>query len=116
MATYECDKCGMKVNATCGHCDAPLANGSLELDDIPLSSSIMRLMNAEDALRFALSGGDDYELCFTADVADERIREVSEQLGVNITRIGQVTEGGGLQCLRGGNAVDYQDPGYRHFH
>lgn len=90
--------------------------GSLELDDIPLSSHIMRLMNAEDALRFALSGGDDYELCFTADVADERIREVSEQLGVNITRIGQVTEGGGLQCLRGGNAVDYQDPGYRHFH
>jgi thiamine-monophosphate kinase len=90
--------------------------GSLELDDIPLSSSIMRLMNAEDALRFALSGGDDYELCFTADVADERIREVTERLGVNITRIGQVTEGSGLQCRRGGKAHDYQDPGYRHFH
>ena len=33
MATYECDKCGMKVNATCGHCDAPLENADLKLDD-----------------------------------------------------------------------------------
>jgi hypothetical protein len=33
MATYECEKCGMSVNATCGHCDAPLENDSLELPD-----------------------------------------------------------------------------------
>ena len=33
MATYECEKCGMCVNATCGHCDAPLENDSLELPD-----------------------------------------------------------------------------------
>ena len=24
MATYECSKCGMSVNATCGKCDKPL--------------------------------------------------------------------------------------------
>jgi len=33
MATYQCDKCGMSVNATCGHCDAPLENGTLKLDN-----------------------------------------------------------------------------------
>jgi hypothetical protein len=33
MATYECEKCGMKVNATCGHCDAPLENNTLDLPD-----------------------------------------------------------------------------------
>ena len=33
MATYECEKCGMSVNATCGKCDAPLVNDSLKLDD-----------------------------------------------------------------------------------
>jgi hypothetical protein len=32
MATYECSKCGMSVNATCGHCDAALENDMLELD------------------------------------------------------------------------------------
>ena len=32
MATYECSKCGMSVNATCGKCNAPLANDNLKLD------------------------------------------------------------------------------------
>jgi len=33
VATYECDKCGMSVNATCGHCDTALENDALELSD-----------------------------------------------------------------------------------
>jgi predicted aminopeptidase len=33
MATYECEICGMSVNATCGKCDEPLVNGMLKLDD-----------------------------------------------------------------------------------
>lgn len=33
MATYECDKCGMAVNATCAKCDAPLVNDMLTLGD-----------------------------------------------------------------------------------
>jgi len=33
MATYECKKCGMAVNASCAKCDAPLVNGSLKKDD-----------------------------------------------------------------------------------
>ena len=90
--------------------------GSLELRELPLSPQLRRLMNEEDALRFALSGGDDYELCFTADAADELIRELGEEVGVAMTRIGQVEEGRGLSCLQDGVAYDYQDPGYRHFH
>ena len=90
--------------------------GSLELADIPLSPHITNLMDEEDALQFALSGGDDYELCFTASVADRQIREVTESAGVAITRIGQVAPGSGLQCFRNGDEYDYQDAGYRHFH
>jgi hypothetical protein len=33
MATYECSKCGMSVNATCGKCGVPLVDDSLELND-----------------------------------------------------------------------------------
>ena len=33
MATYECSKCGMSVNATCGKCDSPLANDFLKVGD-----------------------------------------------------------------------------------
>lgn len=90
--------------------------GSLELDDIPLSPQLRRLMSEEDARRFALSGGDDYELCFTANVAAARIQEVADRVGVPINRVGRVSEGAGLRCLQSGEPYDYQDPGYRHFH
>ena len=33
MATYECSKCGMSVNATCGKCGALLVNDTLKLDN-----------------------------------------------------------------------------------
>ena len=33
MATNECSECGMAVNATCAHCDSPLVDDILTLDD-----------------------------------------------------------------------------------
>ena len=33
MATYECSKCGMSVNATCGKCNSALVNDTLKLED-----------------------------------------------------------------------------------
>ena len=33
MATYDCNSCGMSVNASCGKCDIPLVNGVLDLED-----------------------------------------------------------------------------------
>jgi len=33
MATYECSKCGMAVNAACAKCDTPLENDMLTKDD-----------------------------------------------------------------------------------
>ena len=33
MATYECKKCGMSVDATCGKCGEPLQDDQLHIDD-----------------------------------------------------------------------------------
>jgi DNA-directed RNA polymerase subunit RPC12/RpoP len=33
MATYECNSCGMAVNASCAKCDQPLVDDVLKLDD-----------------------------------------------------------------------------------
>ena len=33
MATYECSRCGMAVNATCAKCDTPLEDDMLTIDD-----------------------------------------------------------------------------------
>ena len=32
MATYECSKCGMSVNATCGKCNVPLVDDTIDVD------------------------------------------------------------------------------------
>ena len=90
--------------------------GSFELADIPLSAHLTSLMQEDDALRFALGGGDDYELCFTAKAGADEIGEISKRSGVAITPVGQVRAGSGLQCTRNGDEYHYQDAGYRHFH
>lgn len=33
MATYECNNCGMAVNASCAKCDQALVDDMLKLDD-----------------------------------------------------------------------------------
>jgi len=33
MATYECKKCGMSVNASCAKCDAPLIDDYIKVDE-----------------------------------------------------------------------------------
>ena len=33
MATYECDICGMAVNATCAKCGKPLVNDFIKKED-----------------------------------------------------------------------------------
>ncbi|MDX1403903.1 MAG: thiamine-phosphate kinase [Woeseiaceae bacterium] len=90
--------------------------GSLELSKLPLSPQLTRLVKRDDALQFALSGGEDYELCFTADPDAAAIEELAEHLGVAISRIGGVNEGNGITCLSDGRPFDYSHPGYRHFH
>jgi hypothetical protein len=58
MATYECEKCGMSVNATCGHCDAPLENDSLELPD-GKKVQISKCPNGHGKIKSPLCCGQD---------------------------------------------------------
>ena len=82
----------------------------LDLDLLPVSQALSARYPRPQQLRFVLSGGDDYELLFTAD---SRPLPVSD--GVPVTAIGEVVEGSGIQCVDAGEAVEFDDPGYRHF-
>jgi len=84
--------------------------GVLELENLPLSQELCANFDADTARRFALAGGDDYELCFTSPAM-----EVPAGNGFAVTRIGMVTAAGGLQCRDHGEAVAFSDRGYRHF-
>ncbi|MGI9219723.1 MAG: thiamine-phosphate kinase [Woeseiaceae bacterium] len=84
--------------------------GVLQLESLPLSKPLQQQFDTAAQRRLALSGGDDYELVFTAapDVAlpDSDLR---------ITRVGTVVAGSALVCHLDGELVPYSDSGYRHF-
>ncbi|WP_438970217.1 thiamine-phosphate kinase [Methylophaga sp.] len=85
----------------------------IQLDKLPLSSSLQRLP-LETASTFALNSGDDYELCFTvpADKA-EALMAKSDLL----TCIGEITDSGELIVLdQQGQPIQYDTrKGYDHF-
>jgi thiamine-monophosphate kinase len=89
------------------------AAGCLALESLPISAPLLHAVPREEAERLVLSGGDDYELCFTA--ADTEFLAAGEVAGVPVTRIGEVREGRGLHCERHGQLCEFRDDGYRHF-
>ena len=58
MATYECDKCGMSVNATCGKSDENLINDNLDLDN-GSSVQISKCPNGHGKIKSPLCCGQD---------------------------------------------------------
>lgn len=72
-----------------------------ELDFAALPRSAV-LAGQPEALqrRCLLSGGDDYELLFTApDRADAQVVQAARQAAVAVHRVGRITAGGGLQVI-----------------
>jgi thiamine-monophosphate kinase len=84
----------------------------IEADSVPLSASARAALSADPArLTTILTGGDDYELAFTAP--EELPGEIA---GMRVTRIGRVESGGGVAVLdRLGDEVTLVSGGYRHF-
>ena len=69
----------------------------IEADQIPLSEPFQGAVPMAQQLELAATGGDDYELLFTAAPATtERIRALSRNLGLRLSAIGQVKEGQGV--------------------
>ncbi|MCB9687320.1 MAG: thiamine-phosphate kinase [Alphaproteobacteria bacterium] len=64
------------------------------------------------ARRYAMCGGDDYELLFTTDPADARaVLALGEEHGVRVTAIGVVERGEGVSLVGG----TWPRPAFEHF-
>lgn len=103
--------------ADLGHiCSHSGVGATLHLEQIPMSVALERLETNEDKLAWALSGGDDYELCFTVPPSKVQALEAIIQSGdIDARAIGVIDETQGLRCLRDGKIVSYQQRGYQHF-
>ena len=90
--------------------EASGVGAELYVERLPLSAELLSVVGPADARRFAMGGGDDYEICFTMANAD-----LPEDLPTAVTAIGRITAAGGLICLDEGHVVSFESSGYRHF-
>jgi thiamine-monophosphate kinase len=104
--------------ADLGHIlDASAVGAELELRHLPCPPG-MAAMPEPDRWSLQLSGGDDYELCFTLPAElRARLPELSLTGGVELTVIGSITARPGLLVRDpDGNPFRPAQSGYEHFH
>ncbi len=88
----------------------------LVLDDVPVSEELVSAVGEQRARELALTGGDDYELCFTVrPSAVERLRHNLPPERWGYRRIGTLREAPGSVVTSGGSVIDLSDSGYDHF-
>lgn len=100
--------------ADLGHiCEMSRVGIVIEADLLPLHQG-GALNSLAERQQAALSGGDDYQLAFTAPVDDrDNILALAEQLGIQLTRIGRVIEGQRVKLEHA--LVKLKHSGYQHF-
>lgn len=88
----------------------------VEWNRVPRSAGLRRQSEA-DQRRWALSGGDDYELLFTAPAGRrEDVERAAAGAGAAVTRIGAVTSTGRLELVDAdGRAMDTAPRAFDHF-
>ncbi len=102
-----------------GHiCEASGLGACIRADRIPLSEAVQEAVADNlESFPLVLTGGDDYELCFT--VAPERLADagaLAEACEVALTEIGEMTEGAGVTVLnRDGEPLRLERSGWTHF-
>jgi thiamine-monophosphate kinase len=96
-------------------CQASKVGARIEIERVPVLPAV-KANFGDRALELALSGGDDYELLFTASAGV--IDRVKEAASCPITVIGEVTadKAGEIILVDGkGNPVDLPKTGWEHF-
>jgi len=80
--------------------DASHVGAEVQLVALPVGAALASRLTGDErmlALQCALAGGDDYELCFTAPVAQrDAVASIGRSLALPLTRIGTISAGAGL--------------------
>jgi thiamine-monophosphate kinase len=99
-----------------GHiCQMSRVSARLEAEKIPVHPAV-RENFGDSALKMALTGGEDYELLFTAP--EEVIINVKEKAACPVTVIGEITAAGKEETLLvdgKGSRIDLPGKGWEHF-
>ncbi len=98
-------------------CAASGVAAELEAAALPCSPALLEKCAAQVAREFALSGGDDYELCFTVPAERlDAVREVLRGCEGGATVIGRIVAGSGVRVRdEDGHWLTPQRRGWEHF-
>lgn len=91
----------------------------IDLQTVPLSAAGQAWfggrVDEQAALKLLVTGGDDYEIAFTAPAREEpALRREAERRHLRLTRIGRVTPGKGVAARFGGQPVTFSRRGFTH--
>lgn len=91
-------------------CRASGVGAEIDIDAFPASDALRAAFDADVRRTLQATVGDDYELCFTAPVAQrEALEALSRVLALPLARIGRIVPGAGVACTRlPSGAVGYQ--------
>ena len=104
--------------ADLGHItQASKVGAKINFENIPLSKEFQsNLTDEELIIPLVLSGGDDYELCFTLpkEKQSDFTRAILE-LGIGVSCIGEIESKSGVRCFLNNKEVNIQEFGFQHF-
>ncbi len=90
----------------------------IEVCRVPMSKPLLdHFPDDQERYRLQLSGGDDYELCFTAPAHQSMaIEQALAEFGVVGTVIGHTVAGSALKCFdENGELFEIREKGFEHF-
>ncbi len=104
--------------ADLGHItDSSDVGAKITFEKIPRSKEFdLNLTDEALIVPLVLSGGDDYELCFTIPITKQaEFEKVVEENKMLVTCIGEIESQSGVRCIKDNKEIDIQEMGYQHF-
>ncbi|HEY3786375.1 MAG TPA: thiamine-phosphate kinase [Steroidobacteraceae bacterium] len=97
--------------AAASHCGV-----EIEIDRVPVSELLVGAVGEQRARELALTGGDDYELCFSVpSLAVEKLQHNLPPQKWGYTRIGMLRETAGAVVTSAGSVIEFAHSGFEHF-
>lgn len=93
-------------------CRASGVGADIEAEVLPASEALRAAFDADTRRVLQATGGDDYELCFTAPTSRrDAVQAFASRLALPLTRIGRIVKGSGIAC----DGIGQGTSGYQHF-
>ena len=95
---------------------ASFVGAQIDVSALPYSSELLDYVTKKQAQEYALTGGDDYELCFTAPKSHAaELQQIAQECNVSITKIGHITESANnLLFISNGQTYQLPKGAYEH--